>query len=286
MKIAKRCVCCDHPDLDRVPAVLAPFVAARVFGWQPVDITPEWGLRDIGLGHAYSICNTLACRSCGHVFLDMRFDAEEMAALYEDYRGPDYCAARERFEPGYSARNDSLRKGSDYLEAVEAFLEPHVGLTPRVLDWGGDTGLNTPFRRGAALHHVYDISQKATIEGATLVSLERAKASTYDVVVSMQVFEHLASPRDALAEIAAVMRPETLFYLEVPHEELMRLVGAPEERARRKRHWHEHVSFFTEASIGALLASARLEVVERVTLPVQAGGKEGYVFSTLARLRR
>ncbi len=102
MKLAKRCVACDGDRLGHVPAVLMPFIADRIFGWRPTEISPEWGLRDIRAGNACSICKTMMCEDCGMLFLDMRFDDEEMAALYTDYRGDAYTTARDRFEPGYA----------------------------------------------------------------------------------------------------------------------------------------------------------------------------------------
>ena len=50
MKIATRCVCCDGQALSATPAVLMPFLAYRIFGWEPVAVTPEWGLRDLAPG--------------------------------------------------------------------------------------------------------------------------------------------------------------------------------------------------------------------------------------------
>jgi hypothetical protein len=45
----------------------------------------------------------------------MRFDEEEMEALYAGYRCQDYCHSREKFEPGYAARNDG---GNRFGETV------------------------------------------------------------------------------------------------------------------------------------------------------------------------
>ena len=101
-RIATHCVCCQGTNLNRSPAILMPFVASRVFGWEPVEITAEWGLRDIRQGFAYPLCNSVQCADCGVLFLDIRFDDAEMSALYADYRGDAYTALRERFEPGYT----------------------------------------------------------------------------------------------------------------------------------------------------------------------------------------
>jgi SAM-dependent methyltransferase len=283
MKIAKACACCGTDRLKRSPAILMPFLACRVFGWESVEITPDWNMRDLAPGRAHALCNTLACEDCGLLFLDMRFDDEEMAALYADYRGPAYADTRARFEPGYERRNDILNGGSAYIPAIEAMLAPHVGTAPRVLDWGGDTGLNTPFRGKAALHHVHDISNKPVVDGAEIVDRGRALGERYDLVVSSNVLEHVPEPAAHLAEITAAMGPDTILYLEVPHEDVIRLVPDRADRPARKRHWHEHVNFFTEEALGAMLDRAGLSPLARVSHPVSAGGKASHVFSVIAR---
>lgn len=283
MKIARSCVCCGGDRLQRSPAVLMPFLACRIFGWEGVEITPDWNMRDLPLGHAQAMCSTLACDDCGLLFLDMRFDDEELGALYADYRGSDYAATRSRFEPNYEARNRILNEGSHYIPAIESLLAPYVGEAPRVLDWGGDTGLNTPFRGRAAIHHVYDISQKPAVPGAEIVGRDQARSGTYDLVVSSNVLEHVPAPGEHLEEIASALGPETILYLEVPHEDIVRLVPDQQDRPAQKRHWHEHINFFTGDSLDAMLARSGLEQLSRVSHPVSAGGKGSHVFSIVAK---
>ena len=284
MKIAKRCVACDGESLTKSPAVLVPFIALRVFDWEPAVIDEGWQLRDIPQGNAVPICNSVACDSCGMLFLDMRFDDDEMAALYAHYRGPSYTAMRQRFEPDYVHRNELLRDGHGYLAEIEAFIEPHVQTPPRVLDWGGDTGHNTPFRGRAALHHIYDISAQPVIDGAAAVGVDVVHATEYDLIVFSNVLEHVSSPRATLTEIAAAMRKDTLFYAEVPHEALMQSVDGPRERRAKKRHWHEHVNFFSEESLEPIFAQAGLRIVERQSKLVSIAGREVHMFTILARL--
>lgn len=283
MRIARHCPCCGGEDLARSPAVLMPFIAARVFGWESVEVTPDWGLRDLAPGRAHSLCTTLACRACGLLFLDMRFDEAEMAALYADYRGPAYTALRERFEAGYGRRNAILNAGSPYIEAIERFLTPHLNSPPAVLDWGGDTGINTPFRGRARLHHVLDISEKPVVEGAMRLGPEDVAPGAYDLIVSSNVLEHVPDPLGLVRTMAAAMGPDTILYLEVPHEDVVRLIPDPAARPGAKRHWHEHINFFTPEALDALLAGAGLACIERISHPVSAGGKDSHVFSLVAR---
>ena len=51
--ISRHCICCAGEQLQRSPAVLMPFVALRVFGHEPVEITADWGLRDLRQGMAH-----------------------------------------------------------------------------------------------------------------------------------------------------------------------------------------------------------------------------------------
>lgn len=284
MKIAKRCVCCDGTRLRRSPAVLMPFLAHRIFGWDRTEITPDWNMRDLSLGRAYSVCNTLACEVCGLLFLDMRFDDEEMAALYADYRGPAYRAERERFEPGYGTRNEILLGGNSYTPIIETILEPYVSATPRVLDWGGDTGVNTPFKGRTSVHHIYDISDRPVVAGAVRISQEQARTGSYDLIVSSHVIEHVPSPGEMLRQIAAIMTPATIFYLEIPHEDIVLLIPKLEDRAVAKHHWHEHINFFSETSIEAMMSRVGLHILNSVSHPVWAGGKDFHALSIVARL--
>ena len=277
MEIATRCICCDAANLKASPAVLMPFVANRVFGWEPVEITADWGMRDLQTGHAYSLCNSLQCETCGVIFLDMRFSDAEMAALYDNYRDEAYTRTRERFEPGYRARNELLVAGSTYIAEVERFLLQHIPRPKRMLDWGGDTGLNTPFAGSVDTHHVYDISNKPPVSGVEIVDATRAAANTYDLIVCSNVIEHVPFPARTVSDLAGLMTGRTALYLEVPHEDIMRSAEAP-----LKRHWHEHINFFTPRSLELLVARSGLRTIATTALEVTAGGKRAHAVGLLA----
>jgi len=279
--IAGRCICCDGERLRKSPAVLMPFVAQRVFGWEPVEITPDWGMQTLSLGMAYPLCNSLQCEDCGALFLDIRFSDAEMDRLYSGYRGEDYTAERERFEPGYAARNTMLMERAAYLPLVEAMIGPHLSRPLHILDWGGDTGLNTPFRAGADSVCVYDISGLAMAEGVTAVDRAGLADAPFNLVVCSNVLEHVPTPAVLLGEIASVMRPETLLYLEVPLEAYVAENTAAENLAAGKKHWHEHVNFFTETALRALIARCGLEIVHFETLETAIYGRVGRQFCVL-----
>ncbi|HTP38894.1 MAG TPA: class I SAM-dependent methyltransferase [Steroidobacteraceae bacterium] len=278
-RIARHCVCCASPHLLASPAVLMPFVAHRTFGWEPVVIDESWGLQTIPSGRAYSICNTLCCSACGLVFLDLRFSAEELGRLYEGYREAAYNTLRERYEPGYTLRNDALNEGIDYLDKVEAFLAPHVPERPAVLDWGGDTGRNTPFKGRSSVFDVFDISSKPVVAGARAVGRELVRASRYDLIVLSNVLEHVPFPAGPLREIRHSMHAGSVLYVEVPFEDIMR-AGEP---STRKKHWHEHVNFFSRQSLLELLRATGYEVLAIGELAVYSGRKSAWLLQLACR---
>lgn len=269
-RTARHCVCCGSDALDKTPAILMPFVAHRVFGWEPAVIDASWGLHTIPHGIAYTQCQSLLCRACGLLFLDMRFSDQEMTALYQGYRDEAYLSLRERYEPGYRDKDAQLRVALPHLHHTEALLESYLPPRPRILDWGGDTGNNTPFKDRNSLLHIYDISGVDSLPGSGQVDKQIAANTDYDLVVCSHVLEHVPYPADLLLEIRSVMRDDTLLYLEVPFEPLMQERAAG-RTAPLKRHWHEHINFFSEASLLALLSACGFTLLERVQRETRHG---------------
>lgn len=283
-RVATRCVCCEGGELESSPAVLMPFVAHRVFNWRPVVVDESWGLQTIPKGQAYSVCNSLYCKACDFLFLDIRFSDSEMSNLYRDYRGPDYESLREQYEPGYTLRNQQLKNGGVYAEQVEEFIAPHLKPDPRILDWGGDTGKNSPFRRANKFLHIYDISQKDVVSDALCVSKDETLLYQYDLVVCSEVLEHVPYPSDLLVDIRERMGKDTVLYVEVPYEPLMKLqIESPEAY---KRHWHEHINFFSLKALRNLLMACGFSVVESRPASINMDGSVVDVIQCLARKHR
>ena len=282
-RIARTCICCNHATVARSPAILMPFVAHRVFGHTPVAIDPAWGLRDLQAGMAYTLCNSLQCPRCGVLFLDYRFSDQEMAALYADYRGPEYTRLRKHYEPGYADYSASYTSRARYIDDVDAFLRPYLPAHPVVLDWGGDSGINTPLRDSAGQVYVHDISECALVEGVQRADLLAAAAQAYDLIVCSQVLEHVAWPARIVQELVSLMQHDTLLYVEVPYEGLVRSQPASRALHAAKHHWHEHINFFTADALQAMMALAGLETVAFQEVDIALGWRDSCIFSMLCR---
>lgn len=261
-----------------------PFVAHRVFGWAPVEIDASWGLRTIKPGMAYSICNSLTCTDCNFLFLDIRFSEQELTRLYRGYRDEEYTALRELYEPGYRERNTFLNASADYVVEIESFLTPHLTFPIRLLDWGGDTGKNTPFKSNNSLFHIYDISNKSTVDGAQAVSLETAAGTFYDLIVCGQVLEHVPYPAEMILDLRRAMTQDTLLYIEVPNEQLLRDNPECKSLHLKKKHWHEHINFFTRDALLALLSRCSLTLVDMRQSDINFEDKDASVFQIACKL--
>lgn len=263
------CVTCESGDIEASPAIWMPFISHRAMDLPPLTIDSSTGLTNIPDGIAYALCKSMLCRRCGHLFVDYRFSESEMTRLYTDYRGDIYAKIRGSYEPGYAEMNQTLCNGISYLAQVEEFLR---GLLPTsdlaVLDWGGDTGINTPFADRRSLLHIFDPSAKdADVADAVTFSDIPDERIDYDLIVLSNVLEHIPFPSDTLKAVRPFMGPQTVLYVEVPLERLQQSAqGPPYTGANLKKHWHEHINFFTAESMGRLLDSCGFAVSAHATL--------------------
>ena len=81
--------------------------------------------------------------------------------------------------------------------------------------------------------------------------------------------------------MSPLLSPHSLIYVEVPHEALMRQHPPGTDLTPHKRHWHEHIYFFTENAMRRVTARAGLKVKATLRLPVDNGDKLGEVLGLL-----
>jgi hypothetical protein len=259
-----------------------PFVAHRALNCPPAVIDESWGLKTIPNGTAYQLASSLLCEDCGLLFLNIRFSDLEMTRLYRNYRDEEYTELRDQYEPGYRTRNQQLLVGGTYIDVAENFLRPYLKSNITVLDWGGDTGKNTPFRKIAQYVHVYDVSGISPEPGIVKVDEKTAINRQYSLIACMQVLEHVPFPANTLLEIRQAMTKETVLYLEVPNEDLIR--DGIHQPHKFKRHWHEHVNFFSKKSLFALAKKCGLEILSIRSTPVLIGGREVHITQVACKL--
>jgi len=184
------------------------------------------------------------------MFLDIRYTDEQMTQLYMNYRDEEYVSVRETYQPKYRSLNKWFDERVPYMDAIEAMLAPHLTFPVSILDYGGDTGHNTPFAGRRSLLHIYDIGNNPVIPGALWVDRNTASLFRYDLIVCANVLEHVPSPEDVLRDILTLMDEPTVLFIEVPFD------------GGNKDYWHEHINYFTGLGIETLLSRCGLKIIE------------------------
>jgi hypothetical protein len=236
MNLADKCICCSGTNLACYYATLAPFIAYRIFGRE--DVMP---------------CNSLLCNDCGCLFQAQRYTEAEMHKLYDDYRGAEYLATRERYEPGHTRVDAYFSRVVPYMDQIENLFTPFLTFPVSILDWGGDDGHNAPFAQEERLLHVYDIGNKPVIAGALKVSDKIARFTKYDLIVCANLLEHVPYPAETLNVIKKSMDKHSVLYLELPYEPVMTRIKEFRQKRGEGQIWHEHINAFSTHAIDALL---------------------------------
>jgi len=255
-----QCVVCDGEIRRLKRALVAPFLATRIWGRPPFCV------------------DLVECKACGFMFYNPRLDAAEEGRLYAGYRSEEYQRMRQASEPWYTAGfNASLASAAAYevrRRALAATLRRHIGGREirRVLDYGGDHGDLVCGLLGEAEAFVYDISGIPPVDGVTRTA--DPAACEADLIINSNVLEHVGFPRRLLGEILEAAPAGGLIFLEAPCESPFRLSRMLRRMAQigimtltrptlarfvarpaALYMMHEHINYFTERSLAALMAS-------------------------------
>lgn len=186
------------------------------------------------------------CSSCGWIFKDIGYDAEELARLYN--LKDDAVSAEAEMLADKNAKYRGLR----IFQTVEPWLPP-VG---KVLDVGGRNGelMQTFLDRGFEVS-VLDMDAGHPISPA--ISKIRSPflawdADRFDLLTMSHVLEHTESPGDFLSHARQLLKEDGLVFVEVPSELLTCLI---------KRHVgdHRHLCYFTRETLKAYLEISGFE---------------------------
>ena len=261
MKTSNICNCCDSSNILKSPGILMPFMAKMIFDYDVYNLNDDWKLYGFEDSKIYFPCKSVQCQACGFLFSDIRFDDEELENLYCFYREKKYLETRESFEPEYLWKNDYIEKNMNFVDKVELFLD-FVENKSNILDWGGDQGKNTPFRDLSQKIFIYDLSDKELSDKCKKINYSELKDNDYNIIVCSHVLEHVSYPKNLLNDIKNFMNEDTILYIEVPCEKLVYDNPNSFQLHENKKHWHEHINFFTYLSLHKLFESCGLSIVK------------------------
>jgi hypothetical protein len=266
------CVICEQPIRCLKKALVAPFVAERIWKKPPFCV------------------DLVKCDACGFMFYNPRLEDEELQREYAGWRSDEYFKMRNSFEPWYTTKfNEDLGSARSYEDRralLGAGVRKHVGQRKisRILDYGGDHGdLIKGLFDGAELF-VYDISGATPLEGVT--PTKEPASCKADLIVNSNVLEHVGFPRVLVGQILEAAPKGGLVLVEVPCEfamgfsriarriaqvglmSLRRPSLAPQLfRPAALYMMHEHINYFTENSLTTLMRSCGTTVIASGAYP-------------------
>jgi len=160
-------------------------------------------------------------------------ESQDIAEAASGAHSHEMMQTSENYTPGYT-RNASDFMAQRSADTHAAFLLPHLRNSLRLLDCGcGPGSMTCDFARIATSGHVIGIDREesqierarsraasqqlknAAFEVGSIYEMPFPEAS-FDVVFAHAVFEHLASPAAALAELHRVLAPGGLVALRSP----------------------------------------------------------------------
>lgn len=302
------CPCCQSSDLLRYPAVVAPFVAHYAVGAPPCRC---------------SLCECNDCTFRFFDSRLTAEEAERLYRNYrgEEYfrvrhRYELWYSRKFNADVGHDDQAIAFRK-----EIAETLLGRHLDLASigAVLDYGGDEGQFIPDALGKE-KFVFDLSDVVPVPGVTKIGSEADLHSRpFDLVMICHVLEHCSDPCAVLKDIKALGRDRPMLcYIELPDERYdLRFAGRSKmfERylatllrcppaltavdffstaIRLKTNFipplgimkcHEHLNFFNEKSLTAILHAAGFDVLECTTAGIDSYMASGRMLQALAKAR-
>ena len=274
------CVICDSEIRRLKQALVAPFMATRIWSRPPFYV------------------DLVRCTACGFMFYNPRLETAEEGRLYMNYRSEEYQRMRHVSEPWYttSFNADLASPGSYKLRrsTLATLLRQHLGNRKigRVLDYGGDHGDLVCGLIDGASAFVYEISGVGAVEGVTSVTAPATCQA--DLVINSNVLEHVGFPRKLVGEIVKATPAGGFVYLEVPCESPFGLARIARRAAQigvmaltrpalarsvvrpaSLYMMHEHINYFTEQSLATLMRSCGCAVTAVGSYLVDGGSGRG-----------
>lgn len=275
MKLAQHCVVCGSHSITKKLGLFAPFMASRLFELPLVKVNDGSGERFLDV-----FTNAIWCDDCGAVFSQMRPDVDELARVYEGYRGPEYNRIRGFFEPGYARWNAMMSSDAEWQNRQSlscSFLQDSIDPASigRILDYGGDKGQFIPQIFTSGEKFVYDISGAGVVDGVRIVN-DLTEVGKVDFAMASNVLEHVSYPQEIMADIVGTCRSGTYVFIDVPQE-------SPQQTSVTD--FHEHINYFTPQSVHRLIEGAGLNLLKMAIAEADHGiGGKGQSIYALAQM--
>jgi len=196
------------------------------------------------------------CKSCGFIFTNPRFTAEEISIKYATINKLGSVKKRLQEHP---ASNLDMRANRIY--SLIRSLHDAKGKSLRVLDYGGASGYNlAPFIKNRNSCYIIDYERwnlPSNVEYLGKDSTDLQNDIFFDVILLLHTLEHAIEPMCLLQDLSDHLSESGLLYVEVP-------LGCFREY-RNLTEPLTHVNFFSEESLYKGLRSIGLGIVHLST---------------------
>lgn len=208
------------------------------------------------------------CGSCPMIYADRALAPDAMARYYRDLS---------KYDGGAPASSGDLHRA----RFAAGFVRRLVDADARILDVGCSTGAFLAELVGLGNRDVVGIepSENAVATARSRYGLEVSVGDAmthddferFDVVTLLAVLEHLREPAGIVRRIAASMRPEALFVVEVPDAGAFGRQQALGDVTEPFGEFSiEHINFFGDAALRRLASACGLTAVACETLECES----------------
>ena len=216
------------------------------------------------------------CRRCGLVYASpveirgLNFSDDDLATMERLRESSDLADLEGSWEHTWLQISLDERETLDrnYAATLDRIAE-HATPPGRLLDFGAGWG----FFLSAARDRGWDVSGIEPTPGHALYAREELgldvrpeylredtfEPESFDVVTSLQVFEHVDEPLAELAKIHRVLKPGGLLVMEIPS------IDSPLVRIMRSRHRHfvpDHFWYFDRTTLPAFVQKGGFDVID------------------------
>lgn len=217
------------------------------------------------------------CRRCGMVYVSpvdirgLNYSEDDLAYMEHLRTSSDLSELDKGWEHAFlQARLDERPALRRNYEAILTRIARYTGSADgRLLDFGAgwgfflaearDAGWDTTGVEPLPGHALYAREELGLDVRPDVLRPDTFPSESFDVVTSLQVFEHLDDPAGELAKIVGVLKPGGLLVLEVPS------IDTPLLRLARGKHRHfvpDHYWFFSPDTLQRFVARHDLETIE------------------------
>jgi len=202
------CKACGYKNSFKNFAIQSPWVA------ELIGVKPQ-------------LVEYLICDHCGTGNTNLDFSVVQLRKLYSNYRGENYFATRNSWEPFYdNSLNASLSDSPDWMKVRRDFISQtlirvlgseNCSRIRNVVDIGGGHGHLFPDFSSKQKQYVIDLDE-SPLDGAItkLTNFDTIPSLNIDLTMACGRLEHLVNPVEYSRILVSKLQKDSFIFFEVP----------------------------------------------------------------------